>query len=131
MSHLLLRFRDDFLGYPDPRPYRTFANIRYALYEYWLRFYQPESYILILDFRDTFFQLPPFLGFGPFYERSRDRFDLQLFAENWKVKWIGKCVYNSMWVGRCFSKEGYKDFFKYIFQFDFILTLYCFLFLFY
>jgi hypothetical protein len=42
------KLRDDFLGYPDPRPYRTFANIRYALYEYWLRYYTDQSYILIL-----------------------------------------------------------------------------------
>ena len=50
------KLKDEFLGYPDPRPHRTFANIRYALYEYWLRNYKPSSYILILDFRDTFFQ---------------------------------------------------------------------------
>jgi len=47
------KLKDDFLGYPDPRPHRTFANIRYALYEYWLRHYTETSYILILDFRDT------------------------------------------------------------------------------
>ena len=50
------KLKDEFLGYPDPRPHRTFANIRYALYEYWLQNYTPSSYILILDFRDTFFQ---------------------------------------------------------------------------
>lgn len=50
------KLKDDFLGYPDPRPHRTFANIRYALYEYWLKHYTENSYILILDFRDTFFQ---------------------------------------------------------------------------
>lgn len=50
------KLKDEFLGYPDPRPYRTFANIRYALYEYWMRQYSAQSYILILDFRDTFFQ---------------------------------------------------------------------------
>lgn len=42
------KFKPDFLGYPDPRPFRTFANIRYALYEYWLRHYSDNSYILIL-----------------------------------------------------------------------------------
>ena len=51
------KLKDEFLGYPDPRPHRTFANIRYALYEYWLRQYTDKSYILILDFRDTFFQV--------------------------------------------------------------------------
>lgn len=50
------KLKDEFLGYPEPRPFRTFANIRYALYEYWLTHYNPQSYILILDFRDTFFQ---------------------------------------------------------------------------
>lgn len=50
------KLKDEFLGYPDPRPFRTFANIRYALYEYWLRHYTAQSYVLILDFRDTFFQ---------------------------------------------------------------------------
>lgn len=82
--------------------------MRYGLYETWLRYYKPKSYILILDFRDTFFQLPVFDTFGKFDTRKPDRFDLQLFAENWKVKHIGKCVYNSMWVGRCFSKDALK-----------------------
>lgn len=50
------KLKDEVLGYPDPRPFRTFANIRYALYEYWMRQYTAQSYILILDFRDTFFQ---------------------------------------------------------------------------
>ena len=79
------KLKDDFLGYPDPRPYRTFANIRYALYEYWLRHYGDTSYILILDFRDTFFQLDPFLSFGPIATRKPGKYDLQLYAENYKV----------------------------------------------
>ena len=48
------KLKDDFLGYPDPRPLRTFANIRYALYEYWLRQYERRSYILILVSRIPF-----------------------------------------------------------------------------
>lgn len=78
------KLRDDFLGYPDPRPFRTFANIRYALYEYWLRHYDDRSYILILDFRDTFFQGNPFQSFGQF-ETRKPKYELQLFAENYKV----------------------------------------------
>ena len=99
------RFLDEFLGYPDPRPYRTFANIRYAMYEYWLRYYSEKSYILILDFRDTFFQSDPFASFGPLEQRV-PKFDLHLFAENHKVKSIGKCVYNSLWIGRCFGRPA-------------------------
>ena len=99
------RLRDDFLGYPDPRPYRTFANIRYALYEYWLQYYSDQSYILILDFRDTFFQANPFQSFGPLLER-KPKYELQLFEENYTVKNIGKCVFNSLWVGKCFGKPA-------------------------
>lgn len=77
--------RNDFLGYPDPRPYRTFANIRYALYEYWLRHYSDNSYILILDFRDTFFQANPFGQYGAFSQRTEPKYDLQMYAENYKV----------------------------------------------
>ena len=109
------RFKDDFLGYPDPRPYRTFANIRYALYEYWLLNYHPKSMILILDFRDTYFQLPVFQTYPTWGERDPNFYDLQLYAENRKVKWLGKCVYNSMWVSRCF-RDFDKDALKRITQ---------------
>ena len=99
------QLKEEFLGYPDPRPYRTFANIRYALYEYWLQYYNENSYILILDFRDTFFQASPFQSFGDFHTRT-PKYELQMFAENWKVKTIGKCVFNSMWIKKCFGKPA-------------------------
>lgn len=100
------KLKDDFLGYPDPRPYRTFAYIRYALYEYWLVHYNELSYILILDFRDTFFQSNPFQSYGPLSQRPAGKYDLQLFAENYKVKNIGKCPFNSLWIARCFGKPA-------------------------
>eukprot|EP01035_Chromulina_nebulosa_P019856 gene19856-25807_t len=99
------KLKDDFLGYPDPRPHRTFANIRYALYEYWLRYYRETSYVLILDFRDTFFQKDPFAGL-PVFNQRQPVYDLRLFAENAQVKTIGTCVYNALWVGRCFGKPA-------------------------
>lgn len=101
------KLQDNFLGYPDPRPFRTFANIRYALYEFWMRQggYTEQSYILILDFRDTFFQAHPFANMGPFTSRV-PKYDLQLYAENHSVKQIGICVFNSLWVGRCFGKAA-------------------------
>lgn len=102
------KMQDAFLGYPDPRPMRTFANIRYALYEYWLRQYKTTSYILILDFRDTFFQANPFGHLPPAHTRL-PKYELNLFAENFLVKNIGKCVYNSLWVGRCFGKDALKQ----------------------
>ncbi len=102
------KLRDDFFGYPDPRPYRTFANIRYALYEYWMQYYTDQSYILILDFRDTFFQGNPFVSFGPLLERQ-PKYELQVFEENFIVKNIGKCVFNSLWVGKCFGKDALRN----------------------
>eukprot|EP00428_Durinskia_dybowskii_P064414 CAMPEP_0170380422 /NCGR_PEP_ID=MMETSP0117_2-20130122/13873_1 /TAXON_ID=400756 /ORGANISM="Durinskia baltica, Strain CSIRO CS-38" /LENGTH=430 /DNA_ID=CAMNT_0010635937 /DNA_START=81 /DNA_END=1373 /DNA_ORIENTATION=+ len=100
------KLKDEFLGYPDPRPYRTFANIRYALYEYWMRHYSDNSYILILDFRDTFFQANPFQQFGAFQQRTAPRYDLQMYAENYDVKNIGICVFNSNWIKTCFGKPA-------------------------
>jgi hypothetical protein len=100
------KLKDDFLGYPDPRPYRTFANIRYALYEYWLRNYHETSYILILDFRDTFFQANPFERFGSYPSRTEPKYELHMFAENYDVKNIGICVFNSNWIKTCFGKDA-------------------------
>ncbi len=89
------KFKDDFLGYPDPRPHRTFANLRYGLYEYWMQHYRnPNAYILILDSKDTFFQLNPFLSFGPIEKRT-PKFELQVFAENVKV---GDCLSLCDWI---------------------------------
>ena len=99
------KMKDDFLGYPDPRPMRTFANIRYALYEHWLSFYPDNAYILILDFRDTIFQRNPFEPLGPIDSRPAI-YDLRVYAENEKVKRIGNCVFNSMWISRCFGKTS-------------------------
>ena len=99
------KLKDEFLGYPDPRPHRTFANIRYALYEYWLQYYTDQSYILILDFRDTFFQDDPFKPWGPITSRV-PKYELHMYAENEKVKSIGKCTFNSLWVARCFGKPA-------------------------
>jgi hypothetical protein len=102
------KLKDDFFGFPDPRPYRTFANIRYALYEYWMQYYTDQSYILILDFRDTFFQSNPFASFGELSLRT-PKYELQVFEENFKVKNIGKCVFNSLWVGKCFGKPALEN----------------------
>ena len=52
--------------------------------EYWMMYYEERSYILILDFRDTFFQLNP-MGEHPPFEQRIPRYDLRVFAENYKV----------------------------------------------
>lgn len=52
-----------------------------ACAEYWLQYYTPQSYVLILDFRDTFFQADPFLVFGQ-YELRIPQYVLHVFAEH-------------------------------------------------
>ena len=34
------------------------------------------------------------------------RYDLRMFAENYKVKNIGICVFNSNWIETCFGKDA-------------------------
>ncbi len=46
-----------------------------------MRNYNSQSYILILDFRDTFFQSSPFAVFGA-YELRAPKYELHVFAEN-------------------------------------------------
>lgn len=74
---------------------------RYALYEYWLSHYAFTSYILILDFRDTFFQLDPFLDFGPFDQRL-PKYELQLYEENFKVWLTAVAVLLHVSLNHCF-----------------------------
>ncbi len=49
-----------------------------------MMYYEERSYILILDFRDTFFQLNP-MGEHPPFEQRVPKYDLRVFAENYKV----------------------------------------------
>ena len=44
----------------------------------------------------------PFSALGPVATRT-PTCDLRMYAENYKVKNIGICVFNSMWVERCFG----------------------------
>ena len=52
---------DDWYADGDRRGPRPLAIARYEMYETWLRQYAPETYALVLDTRDTFFQADPFL----------------------------------------------------------------------
>jgi hypothetical protein len=44
----------------DPRQGRVVATLRYEWYWIWLQHYQPNSWIMILDARDSYFQRNPF-----------------------------------------------------------------------
>lgn len=44
----------------DPRGQRVIATIRYEIYWIWAQHYNPHSWILLIDARDTYFQSNPF-----------------------------------------------------------------------
>lgn len=56
--------------------------------------------VSVQDFRDTFFQASPFLPFGPFEKRPTNKFDLQVFAENWSVSSCPRGI--DIFHARCF-----------------------------
>lgn len=37
------------------------------------------------------------------------KYDLRMYAENSKVKTIGNCVFNTLWVERCFGKPAWES----------------------
>ncbi|KAJ1460312.1 hypothetical protein M885DRAFT_510149 [Pelagophyceae sp. CCMP2097] len=84
----------------EQRGPRPLALARYEMYRSWLLNYNAQSWGIIFDFRDTFFQLDPFA----MVDRSPKKPNLHLFAENRKVKRVGNCVFNAGWL-RCWGKE--------------------------
>jgi hypothetical protein len=47
----------------------------------------------------------PFQGLGLVTTRV-PKYDLRMYAENYKVKNIGICLFNSLWVERCFGQPA-------------------------
>lgn len=90
----------------DTRGPRPLALIRYEHYRTWLDMYSESSWILILDFRDTFFQRNPFSP--AILDRSLP-VDLHLFEENRDVKRIGICPFNSGWLA-CWGRHMPKQY---------------------
>ena len=50
----------------------------------------------------------PFGALAPVAQR-KPTYDLRMFAENYKVKNIGICVFNSMWVEQCFGTPALEN----------------------
>jgi len=79
----------------------------FALVEYWLQHYEPRSYVLILDFRDTFFQANPMGEHPPFPERV-PTYDLRVFAENFKVG-LMRCAARQAFIVIILRNAGQAD----------------------
>jgi hypothetical protein len=90
-----------FVAQPDPRPGRVVATLRYEWYWIWSLRYRPASWIMLLDARDTFFQLDPFAGLPrrPASTRAGDGGGLlYLFGENHAATRLGRSAANAKWL---------------------------------
>lgn len=101
----ILGFYGNMDGQPvdDPRSPRPLATVRFELYWAWSLLYSPKSMLLLIDFRDTYFQLHPFTGI----ERSSPNSEsgvLYVFEENSIVP-IGKSEYNAQWIRQAYGEK--------------------------
>jgi hypothetical protein len=82
------------------------AIIRHELYLSWAWLYSKQSRLLILDFRDTFFQRDPFesLRLG----RPGEPTQQLLVLEHWPYKRMSNCPWNSGWIRSCWRDDFNK-----------------------
>jgi hypothetical protein len=78
--------------------------IRFYMYQWWARMYDPEALIMISDFRDVFFQGNPFT-YHP-TEWAPPVAQMVVFQEAYPNKVIYRCPFNSGWIENCYGKEG-------------------------
>ena len=84
----------------DPRPPRVVATLRYEWYWIWAQYYDPTSWIMLVDARDSFFQTNPFEGLP----RNQDGL-LYFFGENAEATRLGKSTKNKNWLLRGYGEE--------------------------
>jgi hypothetical protein len=96
----------DVTPFLDRRHGRTAQTIRYELYWIWSEHYNPTSWILLIDARDTIFQESPF-------ERvprrattaTTDGGMLIFFGENADATSLGKSKYNRRWITLAYGQR--------------------------
>jgi hypothetical protein len=84
---------------PDPRIGRVVATLRYEWYWIWTLRYNPNSWIMLVDARDTFFQTDPFEGLP----RNQNGL-LYFFGENTAATRLGKSTKNANWLRRSYGE---------------------------
>jgi hypothetical protein len=82
----------------DPRIGRVVATLRYEWYWIWAMQYNPNSWIMLLDARDSFFQRDPFEGLP----RNQNGL-LYFFGENSEVTSLGTSRKNMNWLLRSYG----------------------------
>ena len=86
--------------FQDPRIGRVVATLRYEWYWIWAQHYHPESWIMLIDARDSFFQTNPFAN----VPRQQNGL-LYFFGENTEATRIGKSTKNRNWILRSYGQE--------------------------
>ncbi|VEU41447.1 unnamed protein product [Pseudo-nitzschia multistriata] len=89
----------------DKRHGRTAQTIRYELYWIWSEHYDPDSWILLIDARDTIFQQTPF-GRVPRRENHGDDGGVLIFfGENADATSLGQSKYNRKWLTLAYGES--------------------------
>ena len=92
----------------DPREPRPVATARYELYWIWSLQYSKESWLMLLDVRDVWFQLDPFEQVNT---RGEVTGELHLFGENADAVRIGTSSYNKSWLVNAYGRNAVKQYF--------------------
>ncbi|KAL7539896.1 hypothetical protein ACHAXR_009692 [Thalassiosira sp. AJA248-18] len=93
----------------DPRDPRPVATARYEVYWMWSLQYNKESWLMLIDARDVWFQLPPF---EELMTRGEVSGELHLFGENADVVKIGTSNFNRRWLEMAYGKKTVSPFFE-------------------
>ena len=95
----------------DPRQGRVVATIRYEWYWMWSLQYNPHSWIMLLDARDSYFQSNPFVDLPRHNNNDNNNNStmtdgglLYLFGENADATRLGKSRKNMKWI-----RNGYGE----------------------
>ena len=90
----------------DPRSPRTVQNIRYETYWVMASAYNPNSWILLVDSRDTVFQDNPFTHLPRNSDPSGQSDLLYFFGESSEASRIGQSVkFNFRWIRAAYGDE--------------------------
>jgi len=92
----------------DPREPRPVATARYELYWMWSLQYNKESWLMLIDARDVWFQLHPFKELE---NRGKVSGELHLFGENADAVRIGTSNYNRRWLNTAYGEKNVKPFY--------------------
>lgn len=92
----------------DPREPRPVATARYEVYWMWSLQYKKDSWLMLIDARDVWFQLQPFQTLK---DRGKVSGELHLFGENADVVRIGTSDYNRKWLITAYGRDIVSPFF--------------------